>query len=284
MGDLLEVIGKTIPVALISDHCTATDDSDCPHFAIVDEIEINLKDDDDGDNVLWSDVDKDGIVKDDLVDRSLMTEQAAIPIVRGGKEVTDSVDEDTAVVSNIILNRNDDSAPALLDNDNNASALMDNDSSTPALIDSDSSTPTSSAPALIDSDTSSASTPALTAEIVKKDRYGFMITDRFHSSTDINEPSVVEERKQKEIQRVKKWISMKNKWKSHCWYVDKRRNSRTSSSSSPSTTEAVAVSSGAVVKSSSGGNPTVVNKLTKSSKLKSRIRKGIPDVFRGTVL
>lgn len=276
MGDLLEVMGKTIPVALISDHCTATDDSDCPHIAMVDEIEINLKDDadddEDDDNLSWSNDDKDGIVKDDLVDRSLMTEQAAIPIVRGGEEDTDSVDEDTTVVSNaievikdIISNRNDDSAPALLDNDNNASALMDNDGSAP-------------------SHASSASTPAPTAEIVKKDRYGFMITDHFHSSMDINEPSVVEGRKQKEIQRVKKWISMKNKWKSHCWYVDRQRNSRTSSSSSTGTTEAVAVSSGAVVKSSSGGTSTVVNKLTKSSKLKSRIRKGIPDVFRGTVL
>jgi hypothetical protein len=281
MSDLLEVIGKTIPVALISDHCTATDDSDCPHNAIVDEIEINLKDDD----VSWSNVDKDGIiVKDDLVDRSLMTEHAAIPIVRGGEEVNDSVDEDTSVVSSaiedikdIISNRNDDSRPALLDDsrpalldDNNASALIVNDSSTPALIDSDSSAP---------SHTSSASTPAPIAEIVKKDRYGFMITDRFHSSTDLNEPSVVEERKQKEIQRVKKWISMKNKWKSHCWYVDRQRNIKTSSS--PGTTEAV---DGAVVKSSSGGTSTVINKLTKSSKLKSRIRKGIPDVFRGTVL
>jgi len=275
MSDLLEVIGKTIPVALISDHCTATDDSDCPHNAIVDEIEINLKDDD----VSWSNVDKDGIiVKDDLVDRSLMTEHAAIPIVRGGEEVNDSVDEDTSVVSSaiedikdIISNRNDDSRPALLD-DNNASALIVNDSSAPALIDSDSSAP---------SHTSSASTPAPIVEIVKKDRYGFMITDRFHSSMDLNEPSVVEERKQKEIQRVKKWISMKNKWKSHCWYVDRQRNIKTSSFSSPGTTEAVA---GAVVKSSSGGTSTVVNKLTKSSKLKSRIRKGIPDVFRGTVL
>ena len=283
MSDQLEVIGKTIPVALISDHCTATDDSDCPHIAMVDEIEINLKDDDDDDNVSWSNVDKDGIiVKDDLMDRSLMTEHAAIPIVRGGEEVTDSVDEDTAVVSNaiegIVSNRNDDSRPALLDDsrpalldDNNASALIVNDSSTPALIDSDSSAP---------SHTSSASTPAPTAEIVKKDRYGFMITDRFHSSTDLNEPSVVEERKQKEIQRVKKWISMKNKWKSHCWYVDKQRNSKITSPS-PGTTEAVA---GAVVKSSSGGTSAVLNKLTKSSKLKSRIRKGIPDVFRGTVL
>jgi hypothetical protein len=269
MSDLPEVIGKTIPVALISDHCTATDDSDCPHIAMVDEIEINFKDDDDDDDddVSWSNVDKDGI-KDDLMDRSLMTEHAANPIVRGGEEVTDSVDEDTAVVSNaiedikdIVSNRNDDSRPALLD-DNNASALIVNDSSTP-------------------SNTSSASTPAPIAEIVKKDRYGFMITDRFHSSTDLNEPSVVEERKQKEIQRVKKWISMKNKWKSHCWYVDRQRNIKTSSFSSPGTTEAVA---GAVVKSSSGGTSTVVNKLTKSSKLKSRIRKGIPDVFRGTVL
>ena len=280
MSDQLEVIGKTIPVALISDHCTATDDSDCPHIAMVDEIEINLKDDDDDDddNVSWSNVDKDGIiVKDDLMDRSLTTEHAAIPIVRGGEEVTDSVDENTAVVSNaiedikdIVSNRNDDSRPALLD-DNNASALIVNDSSAPALIDSDSSAP---------SHTSSASTPAPTAEIVKKDRYGFMITDRFHSSTDLNEPSVVEERKQKEIQRVKKWIYMKNKWKSHCWYVDKQRNSKITSPS-PGTTEAVA---GAVVKSSSGGTSAVLNKLTKSSKLKSRIRKGIPDVFRGTVL
>lgn len=281
MGDL-EVIGKTIPaLALISDHYTATDDSDCQHIVIADKIDINLKDNDDydvdDDDASRSNVNKDGIklVKDDPVDRIL--------IVGGREEVTDSIDEDTAVVSNaiedikdIISNRYDDGAPALIDNDRNEPALVDNDNNAPALVDSDSSSST------------------LTVDVVKKDRYGFMITDRFHLSTDINEPSVVEERKQKEVQRVKKWIYMKSKWESHCWYMDRERDSSTSSSStslssspsssssSSSATETVAVSSDAVIKSSSNTDGTAVVKVDKSSKLKSRIRKGIPDVFRGT--
>ena len=377
MGDL-EVIGKTIPaLALISDHCTATDDSDCQHIVIADKIDINLidnddydVDDDDDDDASRSNVDKDGInlVKDDPVDRIL--------IMGGREEVTDSIDEDTAVVSNaiedikdIISNRNDDgaptlidndrnepalvdndnnapalvyndnnapalvyndnnapalvdndnNAPALVDNDNNAPALVDNDNNAPALVDNDNNAPAlvdndnnaqalvdndnnapalvdndNNAPALVDSDSSSST---LTVDVVKKDRYGFMITDRFHLSTDINEPSVVEERKQKEVQRVKKWIYMKSKWESHCWYMDRERDSRTSSSSTSSSSssssssatetvavssDAVAVSSDAVIKSSSNTDGTAVVKVAKSSKLKSRIRKGIPDVFRGT--
>ena len=317
MGDL-EVIGKTIPaLALISDHCTATDDSDCQHIVIADKIDINLidnddydVDDDDDDDASRSNVDKDGInlVKDDPVDRIL--------IMGGREEVTDSIDEDTAVVSNaiedikdIISNRNDDGAPTLIDNDRNEPALVDNDNNAPALVYNDNNAPAlvyndnnapalvdndNNAPALVDSDSSSST---LTVDVVKKDRYGFMITDRFHLSTDINEPSVVEERKQKEVQRVKKWIYMKSKWESHCWYMDRERDSRTSSSSTSSSSssssssatetvavssDAVAVSSDAVIKSSSNTDGTAVVKVAKSSKLKSRIRKGIPDVFRGT--
>lgn len=74
-------------------------------------------------------------------------------------------------------------------------------------------------------------------EFVLKDRFGFFLSDDFHSDVELP-AKIVNARKQKECQRAAKWVKMLKKWE-------------------------------------------IFYQEGKGQKMKSRVRKGVPDVVRG---
>ncbi len=80
------------------------------------------------------------------------------------------------------------------------------------------------------------------SDFVLKDRYGFFLTDEFHQEREISKEER-QKRIEKEIERTRKWVRMLKQW-SRYFYTDKDIGSST-------------------------------------AKLKSRVRKGIPDRVRG---